>query len=255
MIYDMIWYGMTWHDMTWHDMTWYDMIWYDIWYDMIYDMTWHDMTWHDMTWHDMIWYDMMCYDMIWYDMLYLLTAIRLTPGGSSTVHIYTQTIHRTQLTILVGRLSGIRTQSGQNNRKECGPCPVFASYTLAFALQLRKKQGKTSVRVAEECQLARWKQQQQHLRIFLIPRLLQRDTIDTENFNFNLRSNTLYESYKVLWDLKSKVNSINFAQCIRASVQYMIMLIFYMYFSVKFKEHKHIYRQVTDALQTGISRQ
>jgi hypothetical protein len=29
------------------------------------------------------------------------------------------------------------------------------SYTLAFALQLRKKHGKTSVRVAEECQLAR----------------------------------------------------------------------------------------------------
>ena len=30
-----------------------------------------------------------------YDMLYLLTAIGLSPGGSSTVHIYTQTIHRT----------------------------------------------------------------------------------------------------------------------------------------------------------------
>jgi hypothetical protein len=28
-------------------------------------------------------------------MIYLLTAIVLTPGGSSTVHIYTQTIHRT----------------------------------------------------------------------------------------------------------------------------------------------------------------
>jgi len=45
----------------------------------------------------------------------LLTAIGLTPGGSSTVHIYTQTIHRTtQLTTLVTRLSGIRIQSGQN---------------------------------------------------------------------------------------------------------------------------------------------
>jgi len=28
-------------------------------------------------------------------MVYLLTAIWLTPSGSSTVHIYTQTIHRT----------------------------------------------------------------------------------------------------------------------------------------------------------------
>ena len=70
---------------------------------------------------------------------YLLTAIGLTHGGSSTVHIYTQTIHRTTQLIL----------------EECGSCPVFASYTLAFALQLRKKHRKTSVRVAEGCQLAR----------------------------------------------------------------------------------------------------
>jgi len=28
-------------------------------------------------------------------MTYLLTAIGLPPGGSSTVHIYTETIHRT----------------------------------------------------------------------------------------------------------------------------------------------------------------
>jgi len=47
-------------------------------------------------------------------MIYLLTAIGLTPGGSSTVHIYTQTIPiTTQLMTLVGRLSGIQTQSGQ----------------------------------------------------------------------------------------------------------------------------------------------
>ena len=72
--------------------------------------------------------------------IYLLTAIGLSPGGSSTVHIYTQTIHRT-------------TQNKQyieehNNLQECGPCPVLARCTLAFALQLRKKQGKISVRVA-----------------------------------------------------------------------------------------------------------
>ena len=65
--------------------------------------------------------------------IYLLTATGLTPGGSSTVHICTQTIHRTtQIT---------------TNLEECGPCPVFASFTLAFASQLRKKHGKTSVRV------------------------------------------------------------------------------------------------------------
>ena len=52
-------------------------------------------------------------DMI-YDMIYLLSAVGLTPGSSSTVHIYTQTVHRTtQLATLVGRLSEIRTQTGK----------------------------------------------------------------------------------------------------------------------------------------------
>jgi hypothetical protein len=44
-----------------------------------------------------------------------------------------------------------KTNNTQNNTtisEECRPCPVLASYTLAFALQLRKKHGKTSVRVA-----------------------------------------------------------------------------------------------------------
>jgi hypothetical protein len=72
-------------------------------------------------------------------MIYL-TVIGLTPGGSSTVHIYTQTIHRT-------------TQF--TNWEDCGPYLVFARYTLAFALQLRKKHGKTSFREAGECQLAK----------------------------------------------------------------------------------------------------
>ena len=71
--------------------------------------------------------------MIGYDKIYLLSVIGLTPGGSSTVHIYRQTIHRT--TQLIG--------------EECGPCTVFASYTLAFALQLRKKHGKPSARVVK----------------------------------------------------------------------------------------------------------
>jgi hypothetical protein len=33
---------------------------------------------------------------------------------------------------------------------KCRPGPVFASFTLAFALQLRKKHGKTSGRVVEK---------------------------------------------------------------------------------------------------------
>jgi len=67
-----------------------------------------------------------------YDMKYLLTAIGLTSGGTSTVHIYTQTVHRT---------------THLTDWEECGPCSVFVSYNLAFALQLRKKHGKPTVRV------------------------------------------------------------------------------------------------------------
>jgi len=63
----------------------------------------------------------------------------LPPGGSSTVHIYTQTVHRT-------------TQF--TNWEKCGPCPVFARYTLAIALQLRRKHVKTSVRVQQERNLS-----------------------------------------------------------------------------------------------------
>jgi len=59
----------------------------------------------------------------------LLTAIGLTPSCSSTVRIYTQTIHTTtQSTQTINRTSQL------TKWEECGPCPVFASYTLAFAL-------------------------------------------------------------------------------------------------------------------------
>jgi hypothetical protein len=40
-------------------------------------------------------------------------------------------------------------------RKDCGPCPVFARCILAFALQLRKKHGKPSVRVPDENRIYR----------------------------------------------------------------------------------------------------
>jgi hypothetical protein len=72
-------------------------LWYDIWYDRFYDpscikfddMIWsilrslvHEL-WYDI-WHNMIWYDDISVNCSW-----------LPPGGSSSVHIYTQTVHRT----------------------------------------------------------------------------------------------------------------------------------------------------------------
>ena len=54
-----------------------------------------------------LYYIILYYIILYYIILYYiiyLTAIGLTPGGSSTVHIFTQTVHRTtQLTTLVGR--------------------------------------------------------------------------------------------------------------------------------------------------------
>jgi hypothetical protein len=70
-------------------------------------------------------------------MIYLLTAIGLSPGGSRHLHT-----NNTQ-----NNTNNNRTTQITNNVKECGPCPVFASFTLVFALQLRKRHGKTSVRV------------------------------------------------------------------------------------------------------------
>jgi hypothetical protein len=82
-------------------------------------------------------------------MIYLLTAIGLPAGGSCTIHIYTQTIHRT-----TQNKQYIESHKNcENNTKileEFGPCPDLASYTLAFALQMREKHGKPSVRVVEQ---------------------------------------------------------------------------------------------------------
>jgi hypothetical protein len=64
----------------------------------------------------------------------------------------------------------LHTNSTQNDTKqtirrttqkkeECVPCPIVTGVTLAFALQLRKKHGKTSVRVAEgihKLDILRW---------------------------------------------------------------------------------------------------
>ena len=70
-------------------------------------------------------------------MIYLLTAIGLSPGGST--HLHTNSTQN--------KTNNNRTTQIATNVEEGGPCPVFASFTLAFALQLRKKHGKTSVRV------------------------------------------------------------------------------------------------------------
>ena len=67
-------------------------------------------------------------------MMCLLTAVGLTPGGSSTVHIYTQTIHRTTQLTNLGRVRAVA------RLRELYP---------GICLTTEEKHGKISVRVAE----------------------------------------------------------------------------------------------------------
>ena len=70
-------------------------------------------------------------------MVYLLTEIWLSSGSST--HLHTNNTEN--------NTNNNRTTQITNNVEGCVPCHVFASFTLAFTLQLRKKHGKTSVRV------------------------------------------------------------------------------------------------------------
>jgi hypothetical protein len=67
----------------------------------------------------------------------LLTAIGLSPGGST--HLHTNNTYN--------NTNKNRTTQITTYVEECEPCLVFTSFTLAFALQLRTKHGKPSVRL------------------------------------------------------------------------------------------------------------
>ena len=98
---------------------------------------------------------------------------------------------------------------------KCGPCPVLASYTLAFALQLRKKHGKTSVRVAArstQADTVQYKNNDNNTRTkkcpLPIPILIQihpfhGSTFHFLNINFNItlsnNDNRNMETSKKIW--------------------------------------------------------
>jgi hypothetical protein len=73
-----------------------------------------------------------------------MAVVQYTYTQNNTGNVTKETIHRTTQKYIEQHKKYI----GQhNNQEECGPCTVFAGFTLAFALQLRKKHGKPSVRV------------------------------------------------------------------------------------------------------------
>jgi hypothetical protein len=73
----------------------------------------------------------------------------LTPGVSSTVHIYTQTVHRTtQLTTLVEILSGIRTQNGQTKiNDELNRVKIIANHINLL------RHTNIGIRIGEVCKM------------------------------------------------------------------------------------------------------
>jgi hypothetical protein len=61
----------------------------------------------------------------------------------AVAYIYTHSIQNTE----DGTHITITRKYNKEKIGKCRPCPVFASYILAFALQLKEKHEKTSVRV------------------------------------------------------------------------------------------------------------
>jgi len=73
----------------------------------------------------------------------LLTAIGLPPGGSSTIHIYTQTIHR--------KITQNKQYIEQHkNFGRVQTVPRLSELYSGICLTTEEKQEKTSVRVAEQ---------------------------------------------------------------------------------------------------------
>jgi hypothetical protein len=83
--------------------------------------------------------------------MYLLTDIGLTPSGSSTVqyntHLHTNSTQNTEDGIYIT----ITKKKMRSKLGSAGRTTSLPFIPLAFALQLRKKHRKTSVRVVEKC--------------------------------------------------------------------------------------------------------
>ena len=90
--------------------------------------------------------------------MYLLTAIGLSPGGSTHLHT-----NNTQ-----NNTNNNRTTQIIINVEEWGQCPFFESFTLAFTLQLRKKHGKTLVRVRKN--LSQVKKNLSQSTVYILPK-------------------------------------------------------------------------------------
>jgi hypothetical protein len=83
----------------------------------------------------------------WYDIFVNCNWVDTRWQWYST-HLHTNNTQNNTINNKTIRITNKTTQT--TNLELCWPCPIFAGFTLAFALQLREKhEKKTSVRIAE----------------------------------------------------------------------------------------------------------
>jgi hypothetical protein len=87
-------------------------------------------------------------DVIWFDLIYIFNRNWFdTRWQQYCTHLHTNSTQNTEngTYITIKKLNILVHNNKKINKfGKCGPCPLFASYTLAFALQLRKKHGRVS---------------------------------------------------------------------------------------------------------------
>ena len=104
-----------------------------------------------------------------------------------------------------------------------GPCPVFAGFTLAFALQLRKKHGETSVRVRETKVRLRKPQSEYSIHITKTPTHYKTHTLqNTHTHTHTLQNNIKPPQYKLTQtQCEICANSHNISKCPQSKVTLM----------------------------------
>ena len=80
--------------------------------------------------------------------MHLLTASGLPPGGSSAVHIYTQTVHRTTQNKQCIEQHKFIHRTTQKFWGKCGPCSVFCELYPGICLTTEEKARKNLSQVS-----------------------------------------------------------------------------------------------------------
>jgi hypothetical protein len=92
-------------------------------------------------------------------MIYLLTEIGLSPSGST--HLHTNNTHN--------NTNNNRTTQIQANVEECGPCPVFVSFTPDICLTTEEKARKNLSHGKKN--FSQVKKNLSHSTVYILPKI------------------------------------------------------------------------------------